>query len=230
MKLIYPKTMHLTPAVAMPQTLAVIREHVGKMLLSEKKWSTAYSEFFEAFKHYQVIANAQSAISMLCYAAMSNMIALSKIDCFSAREAKVYEEDAKIKAMHRLRTAYDDGDFKQLENVLTDKESPLSVDVVFGECRQDLVRAARLKVLKSLLQPYKTVTLEYLMKEMSVSAKDIVFLLIKLTGVSPYCISIDTLRGVVTTQLDEDTMPTMEKWMEPLQTLKRMATNVIASQ
>jgi len=53
MKEIYPKTINLTSAIADPRNVAVIRESGGKMYMSEKKWQSAYNEFFEAFKNYQ---------------------------------------------------------------------------------------------------------------------------------------------------------------------------------
>lgn len=54
MKAIYPKTLNLNHAVADPRIMGVIREEGGKMYMAEGQWETAYNEFYEGFRAYQV--------------------------------------------------------------------------------------------------------------------------------------------------------------------------------
>merc|ERR1719161_3141720 len=119
MKDIYPKTINLTSAIADPRNIAVIRESGGKMYMSEKKWEAAYNEFFEAFKNYQETGNATRAKIMLKYVVLANMLALSDINPFDSREAKVYQDDPEIGAMASLRTAYEQNDITTIDQLLT---------------------------------------------------------------------------------------------------------------
>merc|ERR1712139_697814 len=147
MKEIYPKTINLTSAIADPRNIAVIRESGGKMYMSEKKWEFAYNEFFEAFKNYQETGNATRAKIMLKYVVLANMLALSSINPFDSREAKVYQDDPEIAAMAQLRTAYGQNDIKAIDRLLADQRNRIQADPLVKTHVSDLLQKIRLQVL-----------------------------------------------------------------------------------
>ena len=88
MRMIYPKTLNLNAAVADPRIMGVIREEGGKMYMSESNWDGAYNEFYEAFRAYQEAGNSR-ARDCLKYVVLASMLALTDVNPFAAREAKV---------------------------------------------------------------------------------------------------------------------------------------------
>ena len=91
MKNIYPKTLNLNAAVSDPRIMGIIREEGGKMHMSEGNWDEAYNELYESFRNYQEAGNIH-ARNCLKYVVLASMLALSHINPFAAREAKVYAE------------------------------------------------------------------------------------------------------------------------------------------
>eukprot|EP00812_Abedinium_dasypus_P000884 NODE_1104_length_1239_cov_232.898649.p1 GENE.NODE_1104_length_1239_cov_232.898649~~NODE_1104_length_1239_cov_232.898649.p1 ORF type:complete len:367 (+),score=152.46 NODE_1104_length_1239_cov_232.898649:3-1103(+) len=180
MKEIYPKTINLTSAIADPRSIAVIRESGGKMYMSEKKWEAAYNEFFEAFKNYQETGNATRAKIMLKYVVLANMLALSSINPFDSREAKVYQDDPAITAMASLRTAYEQNDIQAINSILTNPSNQILSDSFIKTYLQDLLRNIRLQVLQNIIQPYHCVSLDFLAREINVARDEVVSLLVQL--------------------------------------------------
>lgn len=180
MKEIYPKTINLTSAVADPRNVAVIRESGGKMFMSEKKWEAAYNEFFEAFKNYQETGNATRSKIMLKYVVLANMLALSSINPFDSREAKVYQDDPEISAMASLRAAFEQNDINTMDNLLTNPAHRILSDSFIRTYLQDLLRNIRLQVLQNLIRPYRVVSLKFLAQEINVTSEEVVSLLVQL--------------------------------------------------
>jgi len=180
MKEIYPKTINLTSAIADPRNIAVIRESGGKMYMSDKKWEAAYNEFFEAFKNYQETGNAMRAKIMLKYVVLANMLALSSINPFDSREAKVYQDDPEISAMANLRTAYEQNDIQSIDRLLTNPEYKILSDAFIRTYLQDLLRNIRLQVLQNIIKPYRRVSLQFLSKEINVPGEEVISLLVQL--------------------------------------------------
>merc|ERR1719201_3163007 len=180
MKDIYPKTINLTSAIADPRNIAVIRESGGKMYMSEKKWEAAYNEFFEAFKNYQETGNASRAKIMLKYVVLANMLALSSINPFDSREAKVYQDDPEISAMANLRIAYEQNDIQSIDQLLTNPSYKIASDDFICTYLQDLLRNIRLQVLQNIIKPYRCISLEFLAKEINVDNDEVTSLLVQL--------------------------------------------------
>mmetsp|Transcript_36345 Transcript_36345/g.93981 ORF Transcript_36345/g.93981 Transcript_36345/m.93981 type:complete len:455 (-) Transcript_36345:68-1432(-) len=180
MKEIYPKTINLTSAIADPRNIAVIRESGGKMFMSEKNWEAAYNEFFEAFKNYQETGNSTRAKIMLKYVVLANMLALSDINPFDSREAKVYQDDPEISAMANLRTAYEQNDITTIDKLLTNPSYRILSDDFIKTYLQDLLRNIRLQVLQNIIRPYRCVGLPFLAKEINVDATEVTSLLVQL--------------------------------------------------
>merc|ERR1712083_1052043 len=156
------KTINLTSAIADPRSIAVIRESGGKMYMNEKKWESAYIEFFEAFKNYQETGNSTRAKIMLKYVVLANMLALSSINPFDSREAKVYQDDPEISAMASLRTAYENNDIQTIDQLLTNPSYRILSDAFIRTHLQDLLRNIRLQVLQNIIKPYRCVSLTFL--------------------------------------------------------------------
>jgi len=180
MKEIYPKTINLTSAIADPRNIAVIRESGGKMYMSEKKWEAAYNEFFEAFKNYQETGNATRAKIMLKYVVLANMLALSSINPFDSREAKVYQDDPEISAMANLRTAFEQNDIATIDQLVTNPSYRILSDTFIRTYLQDLLQNIRLQVLQNIIKPYRCISLDFLAKEINVPVEDVVSLLVQL--------------------------------------------------
>merc|ERR1712050_768700 len=157
-----------------------IRESGGKMYMSEKKWVRAYEEFFEAFKNYQETGNATRAKIMIKYVVLANMLALSAINPFDSREAKVYQDDPEISAMASLRTAYERNDIRTIDNLLTNPSYRILSDAFIRTYLQDLLRNIRLQVLQNIMAPYRCVSLQFLAKEINVAGEEVTSLLVQL--------------------------------------------------
>merc|ERR1711972_131833 len=195
MKEIYPKTINLTSAISDPRNIAVIRESGGKMYMSEKKWEAAYNEFFEAFKNYQETGNATRAKIMLKYVVLANMLALSSINPFDSREAKVYQDDPEVSAMASLRTAYEQNDIQSIDQLLTNPTYKILADPFIKTYLQDLLRNIRLQVLQNIIKPYRCVSLDFLAKEINVPTEEVVLLLIQLVLDEKIAARIDGTEG-----------------------------------
>eukprot|EP00397_Hematodinium_sp_SG-2012_P037765 GEMP01040977.1.p1 GENE.GEMP01040977.1~~GEMP01040977.1.p1 ORF type:complete len:455 (+),score=87.00 GEMP01040977.1:128-1492(+) len=179
MKQIYPKTINLTSAIADPRNIAVIRERGGKMFMGEKKWHLAYNEFFEAFKNYQETGNSRAKV-MLKYVVVANVLALSSINPFDSREAKVYADDPEISAVARLRSAYENNDVRTIDDLLSNPQYNISSDAFIASNLQELQRTIRLQILENLIKPYRTVKLDFLASELNVDGQEVVSLLVQL--------------------------------------------------
>jgi len=195
MKEIYPKTINLTSAIADPRNIAVIRESGGKMYMSEKKWEAAYNEFFEAFKNYQETGNATRAKTMLKYVVLANMLALSSINPFDSREAKVYQDDPEISAMANLRTAYEQNDIQTIDQLLTNPSYRILSDAFIKTYLEDLLRNIRLQVLQNIIKPYRCIALPFLAREINVPIEEVVSLLVQLILEEKVAARIDGTEG-----------------------------------
>jgi len=180
MKQIYPKTINLTSAIADPRNIAVIRERGGKMFMGEKKWQAAYNEFFEAFKNYQETGNSRAKL-MLKYVVVANVLALSSINPFDSREAKVYADDPEIRAVAQLRVAYEQNDIRTIDELLNNPECNLKSDAFISQNLDDLQRNIRLQILENCVKPYRSVKISFLAEEvLNIDPAEVVCLLVEL--------------------------------------------------
>lgn len=220
MKEIYPKTINLTSAIADPRNIAVIRESGGKMYMSEKKWEAAYNEFFEAFKNYQETGNATRAKTMLKYVVLANMLALSSINPFDSREAKVYQDDPEISAMANLRTAYEQNDITTIDQLLTNPAYRILSDTFIRTYLQDLLRNIRLQVLQNIIKPYRCVSLQFLAQEINVPSEEVVSLLVQLILDEKIAARIDGTEGFLHVSADSSDsakkFANLQKWVDSL--------------
>jgi COP9 signalosome complex subunit 2 len=127
MRQVYPRTLNLNAAVSDPRIMGVIREEGGKLYMAEGQWMEAYNELFEAFRAYQQAGNSR-AKACLKYVVLSSMLALSDINPFNAREAKVYADDIEILAMSELRLSLEANDLRRFEKTIKDKRNRIADD------------------------------------------------------------------------------------------------------
>lgn len=166
MKEILPKTENLNAAVADPRIIGVIREEGGKMMMQDADWVGANDQLSEAFRLYQQAGQNIRAKMCLKYVALTSMLSRSEINPFDAREAKVFERDADVVAMTRLRMYLQDSDLQRFEQVLSDKKNGITDDTFLMQYIQPLRARMREKVLINLTRPYNKVKLDYLAQEL----------------------------------------------------------------
>ena len=95
--------------------------------MSEKKWEKALDEMFESFKNYQDSGNSR-AKTVLKYVILASILSGSEINYAQTREAKVYMEDPQIVSIMLLRTAFENNDINQIQEILTSKTSKILDD------------------------------------------------------------------------------------------------------
>lgn len=150
-------------AVSNPRTMAIIREHAGKILMSESRYEDAYTELFEAFRAYSD-SGSPLAITSLKYAVLANMFSLSRINPFDSREAKAYEQDAQVAALASLRAAYDAKDVEAFENVLEGLTDPFMRSHVDA-----LLLRVKLELLELMCKAYMSVHIVTLQRRLKVT-------------------------------------------------------------
>jgi len=222
MKEIYPKTMNLTSALVDPRIVAVIRESAGRMFMTEKKWEDAYNEFWESFKNFQETGNPRAKV-VLKYVVLSSMLALSGINPFDSREAKVYQDDPDISAMASLRTAYEQNDIQSVDKLLSASSGRILADPFIKTHVQDLLQKIRLQVLKSVIEPYRCVSLAFLARELNITRDEVLDLVVKLILDESIKAHIDGTAGFLEVQ-DESSSSDQQfeqcqKWVENLEKL-----------
>lgn len=161
LKILMARCARANSAVANPRSMAVIREHAGKILMGERRYADAYNEFFEAFRAFSDTGNARAKV-LLKYAVLANILALSAISPFDSREARAFQMEPEILAMVRLRNAYDQKDLHGLEAVLNDPAFPSFIDPWIESVIPQLVDRIKLQYLEALLPAYRSVKIEKL--------------------------------------------------------------------
>jgi len=194
MKQIYPRTLNLNAAVADPRIMGVIREEGGRMYMASGDWDAAYNEFYEGFRAYQEAGNAR-AKDCLKYVVLANMLALSDINPFAAREAKVYQEEKEITAMMQLRQSYDNNELTRFEQTLHDKRNKILDDPFIMSYVEPLRHKMREQVLLSLVRPYKKITLKFISQELKMTVEDVEQLIINMILDQRLQGKIDQLEG-----------------------------------
>uniref|UniRef100_A0A7S2W4B1 PCI domain-containing protein n=2 Tax=Rhizochromulina marina TaxID=1034831 RepID=A0A7S2W4B1_9STRA len=194
MKALYPKTLNLNAAVADPRIMGVIREEGGKMYMAEGRWNEAYNEFYEGFRGYQEAGNPR-AKDALKYVVLANMLALSDINPFAAREAIAFQEEKEIVAMRSLRTAYEANDLTTFESTLKDKSNRILEDPFIMTYVAPLRRRMREQVLLALVRPYHRIQLSFIARELELSDEEVERLVVDMILEGRVQGKIDQIKG-----------------------------------
>jgi COP9 signalosome complex subunit 2 len=220
MRQIYPKTLNLNLSVSDPRIMGIIREEGGKMRIAEGSYEEAYNELYEAFRNYQEAGNPR-AKDCLKYVVLASMLALSDINPFAAREAKVFSEDKEILAMADLRMSLESNDLARFERILKNKQNRIVDEPFLMTYIEPLRRRMREQVLLNMTRPYTKVTLKFLADELSMKVEDVESLLVDMILEKRLVAHIDQIKGFVTLESNRNsseskTLQALAKWNEAL--------------
>eukprot|EP00914_Ancora_sagittata_P022261 GHVO01044202.1.p1 GENE.GHVO01044202.1~~GHVO01044202.1.p1 ORF type:complete len:263 (+),score=65.38 GHVO01044202.1:546-1334(+) len=189
--------MKLTHAVADPRCVAVIKESAGQIMMSEKKWTSAYNEFFEAFKSYQEAGNSAQAKLALKYVVLANMLTMSDINLFDASEARAFQDDPEIQGLHHLRVAFDNVDINAIEAVLNNPLYKIRDDCFVSDHLDQLMRGVRVQVLVRLTSAYRVISIDSLCEQLRVDRTTLYPLIVQMTHTHSIETVIDEVGGFI---------------------------------
>mmetsp|Transcript_18201 Transcript_18201/g.18258 ORF Transcript_18201/g.18258 Transcript_18201/m.18258 type:complete len:453 (+) Transcript_18201:134-1492(+) len=220
MRQIYPHTLNLNAAVADPRIMGIIREEGGKMHMTEGNWLEAYNELYEAFRAHQEAGNSR-AKDCLKYVVLASMLALSDINPFAAREAKVFAEDKEILAMSDLRMSLEANDLTRFERTLNNKQNRILDEPFLMTYIQPLRRRMREQVLLNITRPYSKVTLKFLGQELSLTEDEVESLLVDMILDERLSARVDQIHGYVLLGGDRESvaskkLKSLAKWADTL--------------
>ena len=112
------------------------------MHLRENEYEKAHTDFFEAFKNYDVSGSPRRT-TCLKYLVLANMLMKSGINPFDSQEAKPYKNDPEILAMTNLVSAYQKYDIKDFEKILKQNRETIMDDLFIRERVEDLLKNIR---------------------------------------------------------------------------------------
>jgi COP9 signalosome complex subunit 2 len=153
------------------------------------------------------------------------MLALSDINPFAAREAKVFQEEKEVMAMQNLRAAYESNDLPQFERILSNSSNRIVNDPFIMLYVTALRRRMREQVLINLLLPYQRIKLNYLSSELKLDMKDVERLLVDMIIDKRINGKIDQINGVLSlAEKDTSVVKTknydaLDQWTEALTVL-----------
>ncbi|GAA5937399.1 uncharacterized protein JCM15063_002895 [Sporobolomyces koalae] len=220
---IYEKSLRVRSAIPHPRIQGVIRECGGKMYMSEKDWTKAQVDFFEAFKAYDEAGSSQRT-QVLKYLVLAHMLTESEIDPFDSQETKPYKNDHEIAAMQALVQAYQRRDVHEAERILRTNRETIMGDAFIREYIDDVLRSLRTQWILDIIKPYQRIEIAYLARQLSIpdeQVEDIVVALIldeKIQG------RIDQVTGRL--ELDRHTALETRRY----QTLDAWTTQLVAIQ
>ncbi|POY74004.1 hypothetical protein BMF94_2815 [Rhodotorula taiwanensis] len=164
---IYEKSLRVRSAIPHPRIQGVIRECGGKMYMSEKDWTKAQVDFFEAFKAYDEAGSPQR-IQVLKYLVLAHMLTESEIDPFDSQETKPYKSDREIAAMQALVQAYQDRNVHEAEKILRTNRETIMDDPFIRGYIDDVLRSLRTQWILEIIKPYTRIEIAYLARQLGI--------------------------------------------------------------
>jgi COP9 signalosome complex subunit 2 len=173
----YSKSQSLGTAIQDPRIMGGIHESGGKMYMEEGRWQEAYDEFFHGFRSMQEAGDSR-AKQVLKYVVLANILALSKINPFDSREAKVFQSDDEIKTMLAMRAAFENSEIREFEKLLS---SPaIAGDAFVQKYLISLLTNIRSEAIRRLIKPYNRISLVFLGQEVGVDQDQVEQLVVQL--------------------------------------------------
>lgn len=179
LKEVYNQCLGIKSAIPHPRIMGIIRECGGKMFMSQKEWSLAQTDFFEAFKNYDE-AGSPARINTLKYLVLANMLMESDINPFDSQETKPFQNDIEILAMTRLVAAFQRKDIKEFEKILAENQSCIMGDPFIKIHIDQVLRNIRSQVLLKLIVPYTKIELGFISQRLNISIQEVEDLLLGL--------------------------------------------------
>ncbi|CAG9461106.1 unnamed protein product [Pedinophyceae sp. YPF-701] len=176
---LYRRALGVKSAIPHPRILGVVKECGGKMLMRERRWEDACTDFFEAFKAYDEAGSPRRTLC-LKYLLLASMLNQSAVDPFDSQEARPYRSDPDVVAMAHLVDAYRSNRMADFEAALAAGREQVMGDPFIAQHVEDLLHALRKQVLQVMLRPYRRVSVEWAARQLKVSTDDVESLLVSL--------------------------------------------------
>jgi len=222
LKQLYQKALTIKSAIPHPRIMGIIRECGGKMHMSERKWSDATTDFFEAFKSYDE-AGSSRRIQCLKYLVLAYMLLESEVNPFNAQEAKPYKNDPEILAMTNLVEAYQRNEIREFESILKNNRKTIMDDPFIRNYIEDLLSKIRTQVVLKLIRPYTRIRLPFISKQLNIPEAEVQALLVSLILDSRVSGHIDQVNGLLELE-DRNTgskkYHAIDKWSDQLKVLQ----------
>jgi COP9 signalosome complex subunit 2 len=151
---------------------------------------------------------------------LASMLALSDINPFAAREAKVFADNKEISkcsfvdltvqritdfsiplnavAMSDLRSSLEANDLEKFEKTLTNKQNKIMDEPFLMTYIEPLRRRMKEQVLVNIVKPYKKLTLQFIAQQLSMTDADAEMLLVDMILDNRLCAYIDQVNGILT--------------------------------
>ncbi|GAA5991436.1 hypothetical protein JCM11641_005282 [Rhodosporidiobolus odoratus] len=219
---IYEKSLRVRSAIPHPRIQGVIRECGGKMYMSEKDWTKAQVDFFEAFKAYDEAGSPQR-IQVLKYLVLAHMLTESGIDPFDSQETKPYKNDREIAAMQNLVHAYQRRDVHEAEKILRTNRETIMDDPFIRFYIDDVLRSLRTQWILEIIKPYTRVEISYLARQLGIANEQVEEIVVALILDEKVHGRIDQVTGRL--DLDKHTAvetrryQTLDRWTQQLTSL-----------
>jgi len=213
-----------------PKNLGIIYECGGKIFLVEKNFKDSNTDFIEAFRGYDLAGLRQLAIQCLKYLILSNMLSNSPVNPFDEQRAKSYQQSPEIESMLNLIDSYRNRQITNFERVLKKNSKDLMSDPFISDYIQELRKKLRSHVLKSLIRPYKNISLSYITSELQVSEKEAEALLVELLLDNEIVGKIDQIHRLLLLKSDKSSITPyagLTKWVNNLTSLEKSTTSKV---
>ncbi|GAA5839461.1 hypothetical protein JCM11251_002732 [Rhodosporidiobolus azoricus] len=229
---IYEKSLRVRSAIPHPRIQGVIRECGGKMYMSEKDWTKAQVDFFEAFKAYDEAGSPQR-IQVLKYLVLAHMLTESEIDPFDSQETKPYKNDREIAAMQNLVQAYQRRDVHEAEKILKNNRETIMDDPFIRGYIDDVLRSLRTQWILEIIKPYTRVEIAYLARQLGIPSEQVEEIVVALILDEKIQGRIDQVSGRLDldrhTAVETRRYQTLDRWTSQLNALNTQLINKSAS-
>ncbi len=176
---LFERTNGLASDISDPAAMSIIKECWGKMYGSMNQWTKAYNNFFDAFRSYQQIGDA-NVKQCLKYVVIASMLAEEVANPFATQEAGVYQNDVEIMPIGKLLSAFEEDDIVGFESVLNKDKSRILNDDFIAENMASVQLRLRSRVLVKLIKPYRRVKLKWLCRQLNAKMEEVENLVVNL--------------------------------------------------
>lgn len=219
---IYEQTLKVKSTISHPKIMGIIRECGGKMHMSEKNWTNAQYDFFEAFKNYDEAGSPQR-ISSLKYLVLAHMLMNSEIDPFDSQETKPYKQDPEIVAMTNLVAAYQRQDVHEAEKIIKHNRATILDDPFIATYIQDVMNSLRTQWLLGIIQSYDKIQISHLARQLKISDDEVEDIIVFLILDGKFLAKLDQVNGVVelnnSSEIENQHYKALENWNTELNKL-----------
>mmetsp|Transcript_84498 Transcript_84498/g.204878 ORF Transcript_84498/g.204878 Transcript_84498/m.204878 type:complete len:541 (+) Transcript_84498:222-1844(+) len=185
-------------AVASPAVMGAVRECFGKWFMRTEDFDRAYNMFINAFESYSAAGRTEDAQRTLAYELSADMLSTTEhADPMQTKEAKAYLSVPLIDAMDKLKRAYQENRVKDFERTL--RESPMVTEEPFiAHYLAELIFQTRVEALRTLIQPYSAVRLEFLAQKLNMDMPSVERLVVQLVLDGSLAWTLDQMTGCLT--------------------------------